>query len=187
MPRQIVLTSRPVRCGTAANFAVAEADRPDLADGQVRVRNVSVGGPVHARPDERREVLRPPSGWASRWRAPRSAWSSSPARGPGQGDLVLHMLGWRDEAVCRPAGQEGDRREGPVPSVYLGVLGMPALAAYVGLLDIAALKPGDLVFVSAGRRGGQHGRPDRQAQGRPAGDRQRGQRREAPLAARDRI
>ena len=34
------------------------------------------------------------------------------------------------------------------PSAYLGVLGMPTLTAYVGVLDIAALKPGDVVFVS---------------------------------------
>src|SRR6185436_16596170 len=34
------------------------------------------------------------------------------------------------------------------PSAYLGVLGMPGLTAYVGLLDIAALRDGDAVFVS---------------------------------------
>ena len=33
-------------------------------------------------------------------------------------------------------------------SAYLGVLGMPGLTAYVGLLDIAALRDGDVVFVS---------------------------------------
>src|SRR5208283_1756066 len=66
-----------------------------------------------------------------------------------EGDLVLHMLGWRDEAVL-PASQA--RKVTPAaglsPSAYLGVLGMPTLTAYVGLLDIAALKPGDVVFVS---------------------------------------
>jgi hypothetical protein len=66
-----------------------------------------------------------------------------------EGDLVLHSLGWRDEAVL-PArhAQKIAALEGLSPSVYLGVLGMPALTAYVGLLDIAALKPGDVVFVS---------------------------------------
>jgi NADPH-dependent curcumin reductase CurA len=33
-------------------------------------------------------------------------------------------------------------------SAYLGVLGMPGLTAYVGLLDIAAMRPGETVFVS---------------------------------------
>jgi NADPH-dependent curcumin reductase CurA len=66
-----------------------------------------------------------------------------------KGDLVLHMLGWRDEAVL-PARQARKVTvvQGLSPSVYLGVLGMPTLTAYVGLLDIAALKPGEVVFVS---------------------------------------
>ena len=36
----------------------------------------------------------------------------------------------------------------PTVSAYLGALGMPGLTAYVGLLDIAAMQPGDTVFVS---------------------------------------
>ena len=40
MPRQIVLASRPSGWPTAANFALTETGRPDLADGQVRVRNL---------------------------------------------------------------------------------------------------------------------------------------------------
>ncbi len=39
MPRHIVLASRPSGWPTEDNFAMTEADRPDLADGQVRVRN----------------------------------------------------------------------------------------------------------------------------------------------------
>jgi NADPH-dependent curcumin reductase CurA len=38
--------------------------------------------------------------------------------------------------------------KGLSPSAYLGVLGMPTLTAYVGLLDIAAFQPGEVVFVS---------------------------------------
>jgi NADPH-dependent curcumin reductase CurA len=65
------------------------------------------------------------------------------------GDLVLHMLGWRDEAVL-PARQARKIAvaAGLSPSAYLGVLGMPTLTAYVGLLDIASLKADDTVFVS---------------------------------------
>jgi N-terminal domain of oxidoreductase len=40
MPRQIVLASRPSGWPTAANFALTEADRPGLDDGQIRVRNL---------------------------------------------------------------------------------------------------------------------------------------------------
>jgi NADPH-dependent curcumin reductase CurA len=57
--------------------------------------------------------------------------SRSPALAVG--DLVLHMLGWRDEAVL-PArhAQKVAAVPGLSPSAYLGVLGMPALTAYVG-------------------------------------------------------
>ena len=66
-----------------------------------------------------------------------------------EGDLVMHMLGWREEAVL-PARQarKVTPAEGLSPSAYLGVLGMTTLTAYVGLLDIAALQPGEVVFVS---------------------------------------
>jgi NADPH-dependent curcumin reductase CurA len=66
-----------------------------------------------------------------------------------QGQLVLHQLGWRELAVV-PADQARvvDPQLAP-PSAYLGVLGMPGLTAYVGLLDVAGLSEGDIVFVSA--------------------------------------
>ncbi len=38
--------------------------------------------------------------------------------------------------------------EGVSDSAFLGVLGMPGFTAYVGLLDVAELKPDDVVFVS---------------------------------------
>jgi NADPH-dependent curcumin reductase CurA len=59
------------------------------------------------------------------------------------------MLGWRDEAVL-PAryARKVTPAHGLSPSAYLGVLGMTTLTAYVGLLDIAAFKPGEVVFVS---------------------------------------
>jgi len=74
---------------------------------------------------------------------------ASRAEGFAEGDVVLHGLGWREHAVV-PAGaaRRLDPAQGVPLSVYLGVLGMPGLTAYVGLLDIAAMKEGDAVFVS---------------------------------------
>ena len=37
----------------------------------------------------------------------------------------------------------------PTLSAYLGALGLTGMTAYVGLLDVAAFRPGDAVFVSA--------------------------------------
>src|SRR4051812_9955666 len=80
------------------------------------------------------------------------------ARDPalGAGDVVLHGLGWRDHALA-PAKQARkiDTSIAP-PQAYLGVLGMPGLTAYAGLVDVAGLREGDVVFVSgaAGAVGG---------------------------------
>ncbi|RKP45918.1 NADP-dependent oxidoreductase [Trinickia fusca] len=64
------------------------------------------------------------------------------------GDLVLGRAGWQDYAVSD--GNEltplGDMKR---PSLALGGLGMPAFAAYVGLLDIGQPKAGETVVVAA--------------------------------------
>ncbi len=64
------------------------------------------------------------------------------------GDLVSSWFGWR-EWYNAPAGtlQKLDTFGLP-PQAFLGVAGMPGLTAWVGLLKIAMLKPGDVVFVS---------------------------------------
>ena len=151
MPRQIVLASRPSGWPTAANFALTEAGLPDLADGQVRVRNLfmSVDPYMRGRMNDVKSYVPP-----FRLGEPLEGGAIGAVvetRSPdlAAGDLVLHMLGWRDEAVL-PARQARKvaPAEGLSPSAYLGVLGMTTLTAYVGLLDIAQMKPGDVVFVS---------------------------------------
>jgi NADPH-dependent curcumin reductase CurA len=151
MPRQIILASRPSGWPVEDNFALTEADRPDLADGQIRVRNLfmSVDPYMRGRMNDVKSYVPPfrlgepleggAIGTVTESRSPDLA----------EGDLVLHMLGWREEAVL-PArhAQKVASAEGLSPSAYLGVLGMPTLTAYVGVLDIATLKPGEAVFVS---------------------------------------
>jgi NADPH-dependent curcumin reductase CurA len=65
------------------------------------------------------------------------------------GDAVQSFFGWR-EAFNAPAAavQKLDTYGLPIQA-FLGVAGMPGLTAYAGLLKVAALKPGDVVFVSA--------------------------------------
>jgi NADPH-dependent curcumin reductase CurA len=65
------------------------------------------------------------------------------------GDWVRHSFGWRDEAVG-PADAFVKLPDDGLPRQdYLGHLGVPGASAYFGLLDVAAAKPGDTVFVSA--------------------------------------
>jgi NADPH-dependent curcumin reductase CurA len=151
VPRQIILASRPSGWPTEADFSLTEAGRPDLADGQVRVRNLfmSVDPYMRGRMNDVKSYVSP-----FRLGEPLEGGAIGiviETRSPdlAEGDLVLHMLGWREEAVLLAThAQQVAVAEGLSPSAYLGVLGVPALTAYVGLLDIASLKEGDVVFVS---------------------------------------
>jgi NADPH-dependent curcumin reductase len=69
------------------------------------------------------------------------------------GDLVLAVAGWQDYAVL-DAGQVS-KIDPSIPrlSYALGVLGMPGLTAYVGLLEIGEPQPGQTVVVGAATGG----------------------------------
>ena len=151
MPRQIILASRPSGLPTAANFVITEVPSAELDDGQVRVRNMfmSVDPAMRGRMNDVKSYV-PPFQVGEPLEA-STVGEVIETRSPdlAVGDLVLHQLGWRDEAVL-PAGhaRKVEPLPGLSPSAYLGVLGIPALTAYAGLLDIAELKEGDVVFVS---------------------------------------
>jgi hypothetical protein len=81
----------------------------------------------------------------------------SRADGFAAGDWVAHASGWREYSVVE-AGREalggvGTLRRIDVdavePQAYLGVLGGSGLTAYAGLVHVAELHGGDVVWVSA--------------------------------------
>jgi hypothetical protein len=148
--REIHLARRPVGLPTPDDFRIVEVDVPDPGPGEVLVRNtlMSVDPYMRGRMDDRPsymppfELDQPLDGGA----IGRVEASGDPAFSPGQ--LVSHGVGWRDWSIV-PARhvREIDPDAAP-PGAYLGVLGAPGWTAYVGLLDIAALRDGDVVFVS---------------------------------------
>jgi NADPH-dependent curcumin reductase CurA len=151
LSRQINLASRPSGWPTPDDFDLVEADLPALQEGQVLVRNLfmSVDPYMRGRMNDVESYVPP-----FRLGEPLEGGAVGEvveSRAPGlqAGDLVLHGFGWREQVVADAARvRRVDRIEGVSPSAYLGVLGMPALTAYVGLLDIASFKEGDAVFVS---------------------------------------
>ncbi len=69
--------------------------------------------------------------------------------GYAAGDFVLTANGWQEYGISNGVGARRlDPLQAPI-STALGVLGMPGLTAYVGLLDIGQAKPGETVVVSA--------------------------------------
>ncbi|GAT67857.1 NADP-dependent oxidoreductase [Planomonospora sphaerica] len=151
MSRQINLASRPSGWPTPDDFDLVEVDLPAIQEGQVLVRNrfMSVDPYMRGRMNDVESYVPP-----FRLGEPLEGGAVGEvveSRAPGleAGDLVLHGFGWREQVVTEAARvRRVDPIEGVSPSAYLGVLGMPGLTAYVGLLDIASFKEGDAVFVS---------------------------------------
>jgi NADPH-dependent curcumin reductase CurA len=149
--REIRLTSRPSGTPTAANFELATVTLPDPAPGEVQVRNswMTVDPYMRGRMNDMRSYAPPfQLGEAMQGGAVGEVIASNDTNFK-VGEAVQSFFGWR-EAFNAPAGavQKLDTHGLP-PQAFLGVAGMPGMTAYVGLLKIAALKDGDVVFVSA--------------------------------------
>ena len=160
-PREVRLVSRPVGWSTHENFAVVASEQPELADGQLRVRNVvlSVDPYMRGRMSAAKSYAAPYAVGEAMTGGAVGVVQDSRAPGFAVGDHVLHGLGWREESVVDATGARVVDVSVAPASAYLGVLGMTGLTAYAGLTRIAQLEPGDVVFVSgaAGAVGGAAG------------------------------
>jgi NADPH-dependent curcumin reductase CurA len=151
LSHEIHLASRPDGWPTPENFAFVEVPVPDVGAGEVLVRNtfMSVDPYMRGRMNDARSYAEPYQlGQVLHGGAlGEVVVSESPDLEVGQ--TVLHAFGWREYA-WGPAGlfRAVDPAAAPTVSAHLGVLGMPGLTAYVGLLDIASFQAGDAVFVS---------------------------------------
>ncbi|HEY8719544.1 NADP-dependent oxidoreductase [Pengzhenrongella sp.] len=148
---QIQLVKRPVGWPVAADFAVAQVELGEPGPGQVRVLNefVSVDPYMRARMNDVKSYVPPFALGETMTGGAVGRVVASAAEGFAVGDVVLHQFGWRDLAQEDAAGFRVIPEIPGVPlSANLGVLGMTALTAYAGLLEVAQMQPGDTVFVS---------------------------------------
>ncbi len=148
--REIHLAGRPHGVPQLSDFALAEVDVPDPADGQVLIRNAFVSVDPYMRPrmnDAKSYVPPFELGEPLTGGAVGQVVASRNGRFE-EGSWIVHGLGWRELALSDGRGLMAfDRTTAPV-STALGVLGMPGLTAYVGLLDVGRPKEGETVFVS---------------------------------------
>ena len=133
-----------------ADFELVTVPLPEPREGEVLVQNIfmSVDPYMRGRMSEGESYIPPfPLGKALEGGCVGRVRRSVGARFR-EGDLVLSMLGWREYYVSDGTGLIGiDPSLAPVQA-YLGILGLPGLTAYVGLLDLGQPKAGDTVFVS---------------------------------------
>ena len=148
--REIRLKSRPVGTPTADNFELATVTLPDPGPGEVQVRNtwMTVDPYMRGRMNDVQSYTPPfQIGEALQGGAVGEVvQSNDPAFKAG--DLVQSFFGWREAFNAPAAAVQALDTHGLPPQAFLGVAGMPGMTAYVGLIKIAALKEGDVVFVS---------------------------------------
>jgi NADPH-dependent curcumin reductase CurA len=148
--REIRLKSRPVGTPTADTFELATVTLPDPGPGEVRVRNtwMTVDPYMRGRMNDVKSYSPPfQIGEALQGGAIGEVVASNdPGFKPG--DLVQSFFGWREAFNAPAAALQALDTHGLPPQAFLGVAGMPGMTAWVGLLKIAALKDGDVVFVS---------------------------------------
>jgi NADPH-dependent curcumin reductase CurA len=160
--REVQLASYPNGEVRTSDFRIVEAPVAHPRRGEVLVRNTwtSVDPGLRLRATERA-----PAGYFAAFGLRRALDGimtigevvESRAHGFSAGDTVWHASGWRDYAVVA-AGTPALGGLGTLTRLdtdlaparrYLGPLGGMGLTAYAGLFDVAGLREGDVVWVSA--------------------------------------
>ena len=147
---RLILTRRPTGQPTRDDFEIRKEPVGELGDGEVlvAVRYVSLDPAMRGWMRDAPSYLPPvPLGEIMRAGAVGQVVAS---RHPNfaVGKHVTGLLGV--QTLARVHGKllhEVDPNIAPLPA-YLGVLGMPGITAYFGLLDVGALAKGDTVLVS---------------------------------------
>ena len=152
MNRQVLLRRRPVGRPVADDFEIVTSPTPPVKDaGDVLRRTIFLSldpymrgrmsdAPSYATPVALGQVM-----------VGQTISEVIESRHPAftTGDLVVASDGWQEYGCSNgQALRKIDPALAPI-SYSLGVLGMPGLTAYVGLLDIGQPKAGETVVVSA--------------------------------------
>jgi NADPH-dependent curcumin reductase CurA len=149
--RKIVLAARPQGAPKASDFELADGPLPAPGEGQLLCRTIHLSLDPYMRGRMNAAKSYAPSveigevmvGGA----VSRVVESKHPGFAPGE--LVFGYTGWQDYALSGGEGlRKVDAALGPI-STALGVLGMPGMTAYTGLLNIGQPKPGESVVVAA--------------------------------------
>jgi NADPH-dependent curcumin reductase CurA len=151
MNRQIVLKSRPAGAPGVDNFELVERPMSEPGDGQILVRHswMSLDPYMRGRMSDAKSYAKPVA--IGEAMTAGTVGEVVKSRHPGfkEGDTVQLQGGWQDYAVSDGKGvRKIDPTAAPVQTA-LGVLGMPGMTAYCGLLEIGRPKPGETVVVSA--------------------------------------
>ena len=149
--RRIVLASRPEGEPIPENFRLDAAAVPQPGPDEVllRTRYLSLDPYMRGRMSAARSYAKPVEPGDVMVGGTVSEVVASNVEGLAPGDVVLGQMGWQEYAVSKRQGlRKLDPAAAPIQTA-LGVLGMPGMTAYTGLLNIGQPKEGETVVVAA--------------------------------------
>jgi NADPH-dependent curcumin reductase CurA len=149
--RRIVLASRPVGEPKKSDFRLEEFAVPQPGAGQMLLRTkwLSLDPYMRGRMSDAPSYAKPVDVGGTMEGGTVNEVVASNNDGYQPGEIVLGHTGWQTHALSNGAGlRKLDPKLAPV-STALGVLGMPGMTAYSGLLEIGKPQAGETVVVSA--------------------------------------
>jgi len=151
MNKQVLLAGRPQGWVQETDFKIVETPIPAPKDGQVLVKNhyMSLDPYMRGRMNDTKSyatavAIGEVMGGET---VGEVVESKNPAFKPG--DMVTAYVGWQQYGVSDGTRMRKVDPKLVPPSAYLGVVGMPGVTAWVGLLDIGQPKAGETVVVAA--------------------------------------
>ena len=149
--KRIVLASRPVGEPKPSDFRIEEYPVPAPGDGQLLLRTIwlSLDPYMRGRMSDAASYAAPVQIGEVMEAGTVSEVISSKNPAFAKGDIVLSRAGWQTHALSDGRGlSKIDPQLAPI-STAIGVLGMPGMTAYTGLLEIGKPQPGETVVVAA--------------------------------------
>ena len=145
-----MLAARPVGMPVPSDFRLEEVPVPEPATGEclVQVSYLSVDPYMRGRISGRKSYAAPVEIGRTIVGNAVGRVIASKSDSITVGEYVHGNLGWQEyAAVSDDAVRKVDPSAAPL-SAWIGVLGMPGLTAYYGLLEVAGVNPGETVCVS---------------------------------------
>tara|TARA_Y100001970_G_scaffold288398_1_gene415588 strand:- start:1009 stop:2043 length:1035 start_codon:yes stop_codon:yes gene_type:complete len=148
---QVILASRPQGKPQKDNFVIKKKSIPSLKNGEVLIKTIYLSldpymrgrmnsGKSYANPVETGEVM--VGGTVGRVIDSKNSIFNI-------GDFVFGYGGWQEFWIQNEKGlRKLDPKKAPI-STATGILGMPGVTAYTGLLNIGKPKQGETVLVAA--------------------------------------
>jgi NADPH-dependent curcumin reductase CurA len=144
--REIHLAKRPDGLPELSDFRLVERDLPALGEGEVLIKQIYMSVDPAMRPR-----------LSTDYKLDEALFGGAIGRIEASnnekfavGDVVHNQLGFRDFAVSNGEGLRKVKPEADIPlSAYMSVMGGTGLTAYQGIVDVAKVKEGEQVFVSA--------------------------------------